>query len=93
MRAFNIQFRHLAYAGEADIQYTANIFKHHDLPFWEHLMLEYKKITRMTDMNGNTDATRKKRFEDSGGKWMNTRVVGSHYIPKLTERIRKAEKN
>ena len=56
-------------------------------------MLEYKQIIRMTDMNGNTDAIRKIRFEESGAKWMNTRVVGSHYIPKLTARVRKAGKN
>ena len=40
MKAFNIKFKYLAYAGEADIQFVANIFRQFNLPFWEHLILE-----------------------------------------------------
>ena len=76
MKAFNIKFKYLAYAGEADIHFVASIFKQFNLPFWEHLMLEYKQIHRKVDMNGNLDTIREKHFDDSGGIWMNTRVIG-----------------
>ena len=87
MRAFNIQFQYLAYAGEADISYAAAIFEHFNLPFWEQLMNEYKWILRHTDLNGNKDARNKRHFDDSDERWMNTRVLGSHYLPKLAKRL------
>ena len=91
MKAFNIKFQHLAYSGEADISYAAAIFEHFKLPFWEQLMTEYQWILRHTDLNGNRDARHKKHFEDSPEKWMNTRVLGSHYLPKLARRLRDIE--
>ena len=86
MKAFRIKFRHLAYAGEADIQHTANICRDHGLLFWEHMLNEYRNILRECNMNGNMDAKAKQKFENSGTKWLGTRVIGSHYIASLRQR-------
>ena len=85
MKPFGIKFKHLAYAGEADIQFTANIFRDHGLPFWAHAMNEYCNILRLCDMNGNANAIAKKKLENSSTRWLGTRVIRSRYLNPLQQ--------
>ena len=51
MKPFGIQFKHLAYARQADVHFVANIFRDHRLAFWAHALNEYRKVLRLCDLD------------------------------------------